>query len=800
MQCPDTVRYMLRFKRLGVIALAGALASAILTAPAAPALAFKQIPATNWGYIYAGTDPVTATKAKPAAKNLEFKSKFEVKYNNFPDWAKKEVQAAIDVWSANFKSSVVVSVDASWGRSNSWGVLGSARPGSFFSAFSGAPDPSLWYSSASANALAGKDLDKANPEIVIQVNSGATWNTRGDGMPTSAEYDLESVFIHEVGHGLGFLSNDAYDPFFGLGSLDQPTPFDAYLQTADGRRLADLPTPSRELGSALTSSLVWSGPLGINANGGIKPKMYTPSRYESGSSTSHLDEATFSKSGLDSVMTPSLDPGEVFRQPGPLQLAMMEDMRNKPPAGVATELPLSPRNVQAFTGDSSALISFDPPVNLRTAQISEYVIKNIKTGAEKRSPSSPVLMTGLKNGTPYTFSVVSKNALGISDPGTAKAVTPQPGWKSTVLDSTADGKSVASTTFNGQPAIAYTDTQSGDLKLATYDGKKWKKITVDGAGGSSARTNGTISGAISMCVNGSGVKQTLHIFYSDSTEKDLRYAAYNGKSFAIEIVDGNGPAVNEYTQILRVRTSSDVSVANACIATASTVQVFYRDESQGVLLGAVKTKSTTWQYELIDGDRKTDGRSTGDVGFHLQAIFDGSKTYVAYDSVVTMNQKKEITSGAIRIATRTGIEPAAWAYQTLDISTDDASIFGFDVALAKVNGDVLATWLAASITTAPKPNQIRWALLSDPTKISTITTENFGTPGQYIVTDGKTIIFNCQERLCALDMSKKDLGQAAIRLVSSTQGAEHTQSAWVTVNKNKYLLATVNGKLALLKP
>jgi hypothetical protein len=55
-------------------------------------------------------------------------------------------------------------------------------------------------------------------------------------------------------------------------------------------------------------------------------------------------------------MTPSLDPGEVFRQPGPLQLAMMEDMRNKPPVGIATELPLSPRNVQAFTGDSSALI------------------------------------------------------------------------------------------------------------------------------------------------------------------------------------------------------------------------------------------------------------------------------------------------------------------------------------------------------------------------------------------------------------------------------------------------------------
>jgi len=791
---------MVRIKRLRVIAVAVALVASILSAPSAPALTFKQIPATTWGHVYAGTDPVTSSNPRPAQKNLEAKSKFIVKYNNFPDWAKKEVQAAVNVWSANFSSAVPITVDASWGRSSSWGVLGSARPGSFFSAFSGAPDPSLWYSSATANALAGRDLDKANPEIIIQVNSGAIWNTRGDGTPSSSEYDLESVFIHELGHGLGFLSNDAYDPYYALGSLDQPTPFDAYLQTSDGRRLSDLPTPSKELGVALTSSLVWNGPLGIKANGGVKPKMYTPSRYESGSSTSHLDENTFSKSGLDSVMTPSLDPGEVFRQPGPLLLAMMEDMRNKPPAGVATELPQAPRNVQAFTGDSSALISFDPPVNLRTAQISEYIVKNIKTGVEKKSLTSPVLMTGLKNGTSYTFSVVAKNALGTSDPEITKAITPQTGWKSTVLDSSADGKSVASATFNGQPAIAYTDTKSGDLKLATYDGKKWRKVTVDGAGGSGGRTTDTISGSISMCVNGSGLKQTLHIFYSDLTEKDLRYAVFNGKSFAVEVIDGNGPVVNEYTEVVRVRTSSDVSVANACVATASSVQVYYRDETQGVLLGAVRTKTSTWKYELVDGDRKTDGRTTGDVGFHLQAIFDGSKTYVAYDSVVSMNQKKEITSGAIRIATRTGIEPRDWVYQTLDISTDDASIFGFDVALAKVNGDVMATWLAASTATAPKPNQVRWALLSDPTKISRLTTENFGTPGEYLATDGRTIIFNCQERLCALDTSKKDLGQSAIRLVSSTQGSEPTQSAWVTVNKVKYLLATVNGKLALLKP
>jgi hypothetical protein len=791
---------MMRVKRMGPFALAGALILGLLTAPSAPALAFKQIPATSWGHIFAGTEPATAKPSPTRSKNLEVKSTFQVKYNGFPEWAKKEVQASIDVWSANFKSSVVISVDATWGRSSSWGVLGSARPGSFFSAFSGAPDPSLWYPSALANALAGRDLDKKNPEIVIQVNSAGAWNSRGDGVPLENEYDLQSVFLHELGHGLGFLSNDAYDPFFGLGSLDQPTPFDAYLQTSDGRRLADLPTPSRELGVALTTSLVWSGAQGIKANGGIKPKMYTPSQYESGSSTSHLDEETFSKSGLDSVMTPSLDPGEIFKEPGPLLLAMMEDMRNKPPAGVATDLPLSPRNAQAFTSNASALIAFDPPANLRTAQVTEYVIKNLKTGAEKKSQSSPVLITGLKNGTLHTFSVIAKNSLGSSEPAITKPVIPQPAWNSSVLDSSADGKTLASTTFNGKPAIAYTDTKSGDLKLATFDGKGWKKLTIDGAGGSSGRTTHNLSGAVSMCVNGSGVKQTLHIFYIDATEKDLRYSTYNGRNFTFETVDGNGPAVNDYEDPIRVRTSSDVSVAHACVASASAVQVFYRDESQGVLLGAVKSKGSGWRYELVDGDRKTDGRTTGDVGFHIQAIFDGSTTYVAYDSVVSMNQKKEITSGAVRIATRTSNDSTAWQYQTLDISTEEALIFGFDVALSRTSAGVFATWLAASAASAPKPDQIRWSWLKDSTKIYKLTTENFGRPDKYLATDGKTIIFNCQERLCALDTSKRSLGQSAIRLVSSTQGPEPTQSAWVTLNKVKYVLATINGKLALLKP
>ena len=779
--------------------LAFLICAPLLNSPSAEAL-FAEIPSQHWVHTYAGTASVT--NQIPRVKNVSgiVKSKFKVTYSGFPEWAKQDVQSAIDIWSVNFSSTVPISIEATWGRSTSWGILGSARPGNFFSSFPGAPDPSLWYTSALANAIAGKDLDKSNPEMIIEVNSGGAWNSRGDGLPRSNEYDLTSVFLHEIAHGLGFISNESYETLLDIASLDQPTPFDAFAQSADGRRLADLPTPSAELAKTLTSSLVWSGPAGIKANGGVKPKLYTPLQYQSGSSTSHLDEQTFSKAGRDSLMTPNLDPGEIFTEPGPLLLAMLEDMRSKPPAGIATGLPDSPRNAKALIADAGALITFDPPANLRSAQISGYVIKNLKTGVESQVTSSPALVTGLKNGTSYAFTVTAKNLLGSSPPATTKPVVPQAGWKSSLFDAATSATNITSTLFNGLPAVAYTDGKSGRLKLALYNGKTWKKITMDGAGGSGGRTRNPITSPISMCVNGTNSRQTLHLFYSDETDKDLRYATYNGKTFTYDVVDGNGASVNSYQSVLRVRTASDVSVSNACIATINSVQVFYRDETQGILLGAIKTKNSAWNYELIDGDRDTEGRSIGDVGNHLSAMVEGTVTYLVYDAILSVNQKREITSGAVRVASRTSAVANSWSYQTLDVSTDKALVFGFDISLTKVNGHVRATWLASSASSFPEPNQLRWASLYQPQKISSITTENFGAPGPDLSSDANLIVFNCQERLCAADTTKTDKGQSAILLVTSNQSTNQIASAWVTINKVRYLLATVDNKLSLLTP
>ena len=62
--------------------------------------------------------------------------------------------------------------------------------------------------------------------------------------------------------------------------------------------------------------------------------------------------------------------------------------------------------------------------------------------------------------------------------------------------------------------------------------------------------------------------------------------------------------IQDYKEFPRKRGGSDVSVSSACAVTSAGIQVFYRDESQGILLGAVKDK-LDWRYESVLGDKDT---------------------------------------------------------------------------------------------------------------------------------------------------------------------------------------------------
>jgi hypothetical protein len=66
---------MLKAKRIGALAFARRTCLSTLSSAPSQALGFKQIPATHWGYVYAGTETAPSTQKTPAPKNLEAKSK-----------------------------------------------------------------------------------------------------------------------------------------------------------------------------------------------------------------------------------------------------------------------------------------------------------------------------------------------------------------------------------------------------------------------------------------------------------------------------------------------------------------------------------------------------------------------------------------------------------------------------------------------------------------------------------------------------------------------------------------------------
>jgi hypothetical protein len=184
----------------------------------------------------------------------------------------------------------------------------------------------------------------------------------------------------------------------------------------------------------------------------------------------------------------------------------------------------------------------------------------------------------------------------------------------------------------------------------------------------------------------------------------------------------------------------------------------------------------------------------------MKATLVGRTTHLVYDSVTGFDERKNVTAGSVRMASRIGVSPTDWQYRELDLSTDKTFITGYDVTIANIAGTALVAWLAGPSTTPGVANEIRWSKIDTPKKISKITSSNFGRPGEHLTTDGKTIIYNCQERLCAISTEAKTLSQNAIRLVSSSQSLVPIDSAWMTVNTSLNLLAGKNGKLVLLKP
>lgn len=192
------------------------------------------------------------------------------------------LQHAAGIWSRKLDSPVPIRVSAKFEYlpcSAQSGTLASAGPleqwsfdrvnREFFA--------DTWYPSALANVIAGELLDPDTEEIEIFVNPnvgrancirGKTWYYGLDGRAPEGTFDLVTVTLHELAHGLGFtgLTDDlTEEPDFG----------DIYaryiVDTASGKPLSELPGPESIAALSRFRGAVWDGANVRRAAGNILP-------------------------------------------------------------------------------------------------------------------------------------------------------------------------------------------------------------------------------------------------------------------------------------------------------------------------------------------------------------------------------------------------------------------------------------------------------------------------------------------------------------------------------------------------
>jgi len=203
----------------------------------------------------------------------------------------------------------------------------------------------------------------------------------------------------------------------------------------------------------------------------------------------------------------------------------------------------------------------------------------------------------------------------------------------------------------GKPRISYYDETNRDLKYASWDGTKWVITTVDGTNYKKGTQKGCnwdwnhnraassfikVGEYSSLALDSSG---NPRISYYDETNKDLKYASWDGSRWVISTVDSAG-RVGEYSSLE--------------LDAAGSARISYYDATRGNLkFAAWNSSSSTWGTETVDSSKK--------VGTFTSLVLDllGNPSISYYDQ---KNKDLKYTAGTghtpVIIPTITGLSPA----------------------------------------------------------------------------------------------------------------------------------------------
>ncbi|WP_138753964.1 fibronectin type III domain-containing protein [Paenibacillus sinopodophylli] len=188
-------------------------------------------------------------------------------------------------------------------------------------------------------------------------------------------------------------------------------------------------------------------------------------------------------------------------------------------------VPDKPLNVQATAGNGEVSVQFTAPSS-NGSNISLYTITAWTGGAAVKTAtgtSSPITVTGLENGTAYTFTVVATNAIGdsptsasseeVTPTATETPGNPEPGEETpaTVPDKPLN---VQATAGNGEVRVQFTAPSSNGSQISLYTVTAWN-------GATAAKTATGISSPISVAGLVNGTTYTFTVVASNGIGDSL---------------------------------------------------------------------------------------------------------------------------------------------------------------------------------------------------------------------------------------------------------------------------------------